>query len=208
MKVPQQDGRGPQGALPIHRTELCPKRAAEIRGESTKCFTGFERSGRTCLFCATRDTPLLIITVSRPWTGLRPAHPASNKAHVPHVGGPPMRHGPPCQSGDRRHEAGAVGNRRGDDVAPPRPRRTRLPGARVAPESARRHGANRAPAQPHQHAPLWRPGPRQPPGTKERTPSNRAVLTNVGYALHSPIEMCCADSVRRTRTALREIGQE
>ena len=38
-----------------HHSELCPKRAADIRGESAKCVADFERGGRTCAICHQSD---------------------------------------------------------------------------------------------------------------------------------------------------------
>ena len=38
-----------------HHTELCPKRAADLRGESSKCVMDYERGGRVCALCRQSD---------------------------------------------------------------------------------------------------------------------------------------------------------
>jgi hypothetical protein len=38
-----------------HHTELCPKRAADLRGESSKCVVDYERGGRVCAICRQSD---------------------------------------------------------------------------------------------------------------------------------------------------------
>ena len=38
-----------------HHMEICPKKAADVRGDSAKCMADFERGGRTCAICHQTD---------------------------------------------------------------------------------------------------------------------------------------------------------
>ena len=38
-----------------HTTELCPKRAADVRGDTSKCLADSERTGRVCEMCGFGD---------------------------------------------------------------------------------------------------------------------------------------------------------
>ena len=38
-----------------HRSEMCLKQAADLRGESSKCVVDYERSGRACAICQHGD---------------------------------------------------------------------------------------------------------------------------------------------------------
>ena len=38
-----------------HHMEICPKKAADVRGDSAKCMADFEMGGRTCAICHQTD---------------------------------------------------------------------------------------------------------------------------------------------------------
>ena len=44
-----------------HHAEICPKRAADVRGDSAKCLEDFERGGGLARFAIKLTTPKIII---------------------------------------------------------------------------------------------------------------------------------------------------